>query len=76
MLLLKGKDGERYALRPGFGSSTPTSGGPSAKEAKALLDQFDQAARLKIYEAFFGPGKPIDPFVEQKQFPTGTHAKK
>ncbi|GAB2197565.1 RHS repeat-associated core domain-containing protein [Sessilibacter sp. MAH4] len=70
-LHVKGKDGERFLLLPGLGTSTPITGGPTAQEAKAILDNFDAAARKKIYEGFFGPGKPIDPFVEQKQFPTG-----
>ncbi|MCE2029737.1 RHS repeat-associated core domain-containing protein [Sessilibacter corallicola] len=67
----KGKDGERYLLRPGFGTSTPTSGGPSAAEAIRLLHSFDRETQHIIYRHFFGIGRPIDPFVEQKEFPQG-----
>ncbi|MCE2030449.1 RHS repeat-associated core domain-containing protein [Sessilibacter corallicola] len=70
-LHVKGKDGERYLLRPGFGTSTPTSGGPSAAEANRLLHSFDAKTLQAIYQHFFGLGRPIDPFEEQKAFPQG-----
>ncbi|MCE2028017.1 hypothetical protein [Sessilibacter corallicola] len=70
-LQVKCRNGERYLLKPGFGTSTPASGGPSAAEAYRLLQLFDEHAQKQIYEHFFGVGRPIDPFVEQKEHPTG-----